>query len=113
MGFVLTLKNRCDIGISVLSLGGLMNKADLIVRLSEKENVPSRIAKVIVDLFFDGMKEALVKGERIDIRDFGTFVVNNYGGYKGRNPKTGKVVDVPPRGFCFSRWEKSKERKAG
>ena len=41
--------------------------------------------------------ESLEKGDRIGIRGFGSFVVRQYGAYKGRNPKTGEIVDVPPK----------------
>ena len=78
-----------------------MNKTDLYARLSGKQNIPEKTAKVIVDLLFDAMKEALEKGERIEIRGFGSFMVRNYGNYKGRNPKTGQAVDVPPKKVPF------------
>jgi integration host factor subunit beta len=78
-----------------------MNKADLITKLSEKENIQLRVAKAIVDLLFDGMREALQRGERIEVRGFGSFIVKNYGGYKGRNPKTGEIVDVAPKKLPF------------
>jgi integration host factor subunit beta len=81
--------------------GGAMNKAELITKVSEKANVTQKVAKVIVDTLFDGMKESLGKGERIEIRGFGSFVVRDYGGYKGRNPKTGEVVEVPPKKLPF------------
>jgi integration host factor subunit beta len=81
--------------------GGSMNKAELINKVSEQTNVTQKIAKVIVDTLFDGMKESLQKGERIEIRGFGSFMVRNYGGYKGRNPKTGNIVDVPPKKLPF------------
>ncbi len=81
--------------------GGIMNKAQLITKVSEKANVTQKVAKVIVDTLFDGMKESLEKGDRIEIRGFGSFVVRSYGGYKGRNPKTGEVVDVPPKKLPF------------
>jgi integration host factor subunit beta len=74
-----------------------MNRTDLIMKLSEKEKIPLNAAKVIVDALFDGMMESLEKGERIEIRGFGSFVVRHYGAYKGRNPKTGKSVDVAPK----------------
>ena len=74
-----------------------MNKADLIKRLSERMKIQPRAAKVIVDNIFDAMKESLEKGERIEIRGFGSFIIRQYGGYKGRNPKTGEIVDVPPK----------------
>jgi integration host factor subunit beta len=78
-----------------------MNKAQLITKVSEKSNVTQKVAKVIVDTLFDGMKESLVKGDRIEIRGFGSFVVRSYEAYKGRNPKTGEVVDVPPKKLPF------------
>ncbi len=81
--------------------GGYMNKAELIMKVSEKADVTQKVAKVIVDTLFDGMRESLEKGERIEIRGFGSFVVRNYGGYKGRNPKTGEIVDVPPKKLPF------------
>ena len=74
-----------------------MNKAKLIEKVSERVKIRSNVAKVIVDTIFDAMRESLEKGERIEIRGFGSFTVRDYGGYKGRNPKTGKVVDVPPK----------------
>jgi len=74
-----------------------MNKTNLIKKLSEKMKIQSREAKVVVDYFFDAMKEGLEKGERIEIRGFGSFVMRQYSGYKGRNPKTGEIVDVPPK----------------
>ena len=74
-----------------------MNRAKLIKKVSERVKIPSNAAKVVVDTIFDSMRETLEKGEEIEIRGFGTFVVRDYGGYKGRNPKTGKIVDVPPK----------------
>ena len=74
-----------------------MNKNDLIKKLSERSNIPSNAAKVIVNTIFDSMKESLEKGEGIEIRGFGSFTVRKYGGYKGRNPQTGDLVDVPPK----------------
>ena len=74
-----------------------MNKANLIKQVSEKSNIELKAAKVIVNTFFDAMRESLEKGDRIEIRGFGTFVVRHYGAYKGRNPKTGEIVHVPPK----------------
>src|SRR4030067_3280425 len=74
-----------------------MTKTNLIKKLSEKMKIQPRAAKVIVDNIFDAMKESLERGERIEIRGFGSFVMRQYGGYKGRNPKTGELVGVPPK----------------
>jgi integration host factor subunit beta len=74
-----------------------MTKTELIKKVSERVEIPPTAAKVNVRTIFDAMSESLEKGERIEIRGFGSFVVRNYGGYKGRNPKTGKIVDVPSK----------------
>ena len=74
-----------------------MNKANLIKQVSEKTNIELKAAKVVVNTIFDSMRETLEKGDGIEIRGFGSFVVRQYGAYKGRNPKTGKTVDVRPK----------------
>jgi integration host factor subunit beta len=78
-----------------------MNKADLVLKVAARANVTQKVAKVIVDTVFNGMKDSLVKGERIEIRGFGSFVVKNYQGYTGRNPKTGRLVDVSAKRLPF------------
>jgi integration host factor subunit beta len=79
------------------SQGGRMNKAKLIEKVSERVRIPSNAAKVIVDTIFDSKRESPEKDEGIEIRGFGCFVIRKYGVYKGRNPKTGKTVDVRPK----------------
>ena len=74
-----------------------MNKAKLIEKVSEKVQIPSTAAKVIVNSIFDSMRETLERSEGIEIRGFGSFVVRQYGAYKGRNPNTGEIVDVAPK----------------
>ena len=74
-----------------------MTKGRLIKIVSERMNIHLKAAKVIVDTIFDAMRESLERGERIEIRGFGSFAVRYYGAYEGRNPKTGRIVDVPPK----------------
>jgi integration host factor subunit beta len=78
-------------------MGEPMNKAKLIKKVSERVNIEPKAAKVIVETIFDEMRESLQKGERIEIRGFGSFALRQYGAYKGRNPKTGEIVDVSPK----------------
>lgn len=78
-----------------------MNKAELVLTVAERAKVTQKVAKVIVDTIFEGMRDSLVRGERIEIRGFGSFVVKNYAGYRGRNPKTGRVVDVSTKRLPF------------
>lgn len=74
-----------------------MNRTGLIKKISDKENIPLKAATSIVGTLFDSMIERLKKGDRIEIRGFGSFAVRHYNGYRGRNPKTGQIVDVPPK----------------
>jgi integration host factor subunit beta len=74
-----------------------MNKSGLIEVLSEKAGITKKQSEQIVNLMFDSMKNALVSGDRIEIRGFGSFVVKSYNSYMGRNPKTGDKVPVPPK----------------
>ncbi len=88
----ITFNSREDVG---------MTKAELITKVSVKEKIPLKVAKVIVDTMFDGMLQSLQMGERIEIRGFGAFTLRHYRGYKGRNPKTGEIVSVPPKKLPF------------
>ncbi|RLB04534.1 MAG: integration host factor subunit beta [Deltaproteobacteria bacterium] len=74
-----------------------MNKAELALEVAKRAKVSQKVAKVVVDAVFDEMEKALRKGERIEVRGFGSFVIRNYGSYQGRNPKTGEAVSVPPK----------------
>ena len=74
-----------------------MTKADLIIKLAERQDLTDAQAARIVNLIFDGFKDVLAKGDRIEIRGFGSFAVRDYGNYTGRNPKTGEQVDIKPQ----------------
>ncbi len=74
-----------------------MKKSDLVAALADEAGISKRMAKEAVDLFFENMARALERGERIEIRGFGSFRVHDYNGYRGRNPRTGEAVDVLPK----------------
>jgi integration host factor subunit beta len=78
-----------------------MTKSDLIQRIAEKLKMPTARAESIVNTVFGAMVDALTKGDRIEIRGFGTFEVRSYKGYEGRNPKTGNPVQVAPKKLPF------------
>jgi integration host factor subunit beta len=103
-----------DFRIAVHTLtnqGRLMNKVKLIQKVSERMDIPFNADKVVVYTIFDSMKESLEKGEGIEIRGFGSFVVRKYGAYKGRNPKTGKIVNVPPKNLLHFKVGKELKEK--
>jgi len=72
-----------------------MTKRDLIEDLlTQFKRFARRDAEVMVNAVFDTMTEALCRGDRIEIRGFGSFVVKQRQAREGRNPKTGALVAV-------------------
>ena len=78
-----------------------MNKIDLIQALKDSNNLSKSEAETVIKLFFDKMANALTKGDRVEIRGLCSFFVKKYGGYTGRNPKTGEFVKVAPKKLPF------------
>ncbi len=65
--------------------------------LKNKIGMSKSEARAAVKLFFDSMAEALINGDRIEIRGMCSFYVKNYRGYSSRNPKTGEKLIIPPK----------------
>jgi integration host factor subunit beta len=80
-----------------------VNKSELIKTLSEENNISMEEAVIVVNTFFDSIREELVQGNRVEIRGFGSFKIKEYEGYQGRNPKSGKQVAVQPKKLPFFR----------
>jgi len=78
-----------------------MNKSQLIEALAKEKNLALKKAEEVVNTVFGDMEKALVQGERVEIRGLGSFKVKQYEGYKGRNPKTGEVIEVAPKKLPF------------
>ena len=76
-------------------------KSDLIELLSAHARLPRPTAEQVIDIVFDQMIAAMKRGERIEIRGFGSFEVRDYKAYQGRNPRTGDAVQVPPKKLPF------------
>jgi integration host factor subunit beta len=90
----------------------IMNKSQLIEALAKQENLPLKKAEEVVNTVFGDMEKALIRGERVEIRGFGSFKVKHYDGYKGRNPKTGEVIDVAPKKLPFFKVGKELKERA-
>ena len=69
-----------------------MNKLELIQALKDATDLSRTKAAAVVDIFFNGMADALAKGDRVEIRGLCSFFVKEYKAYTGRNPKTGEAV---------------------
>jgi integration host factor subunit beta len=78
-----------------------MTKAALIDIVAERLRIPRGRAELLVAHIFDGMVEALQRGEGIEIRGFGSFSIRTYREYEGRNPRTGEAVHVEPKRLAF------------
>lgn len=87
-----------------------MTKSQLIAMLAKTEGIPVRMAEIVVNTTFDVLEEALIKGDRIEIRGFGSFKVKSYEGYKGRNPRTGALIEVEPKRLPFFKVGKDLQR---
>lgn len=74
-----------------------MNKAELIKALANEARLSDHEAGDVVKSFFRMVQQSLVEGDRVEIRGLGSFKVKHYGGYKGRNPKSGESVAVEPK----------------
>lgn len=79
-----------------------MTKSDLVQTLSEKiTTLTKKECEVIVDTVFQNMRNALHRGEKIEIRGFGSFTVRVRRAKEGRNPKTGEKVSIPEKRIPF------------
>ena len=74
-----------------------MTKAELVEEVARAAELNKRDAEVIVETVFDSIIGALHKGEKVELRGFGSFRTRERGPRRGRNPKTGEPVDVPAK----------------
>ncbi len=74
-----------------------ITKRELAEAISQKLGSPQIVTKQTIQLFLELCTEELVKGNRLEFRDFGILTTVERGSRIGRNPKTGTTVDVPPK----------------
>ena len=77
--------------------GGSMTKAELVEEVSRVSDLTKKHSELIVETVFRSIIDALQRGEKIELRGFGSFRLRQREPRKGRNPKTGDKVDVPPK----------------
>jgi integration host factor subunit beta len=78
-----------------------MKKNDIAEHLSNSFSIPKKLAVEIVNIFFDSITEALVKGEEVQLRGLGTFKIRQRRERIGRNPKTGEKVKIPSKKVVY------------
>jgi len=74
-----------------------MTKAELVEEVSRVSDLTKKHSEVIVDTVFKSIIDALHRGEKIELRGFGSFRVRERGARRGRNPKTGDPVSIPAK----------------
>ncbi len=74
-----------------------MTKSELVSAIAEKGSIRRKDAEAFLNAFIDVVKETLAKGEKIEIRNFGTFYMKEKSKRVARNPRTGKKVRVPAK----------------
>ena len=84
-----------------------MNHAELVAILKSRTALSAKEAKNFCDMFFEAIMESLGRGDRGEIRGFGSFTVKEYKGYTGRNPRTGERIAVSPKKLPFFKVGKS------
>ena len=78
-----------------------MIKADLINQIAKEMNISKQEAETGVNLFFQMIKDALQRGEEIELRGFGSFRVRQRHARSGRNARAGEPVKVPPKKVLY------------
>jgi len=74
-----------------------MTKKDIVLRISDETNIKQIDVKKVVQKTFDCIIDSLVRGEKVELRNFGVFKIKERRSRTGRNPRTGEVVPVPSR----------------
>jgi integration host factor subunit beta len=78
-----------------------ITKGGLVDALARASGLTKEASETAVTAVFEGITEALVKGERVDLRGFGTFGIRHRRPRVGRNPRTGASVSLPERKVPF------------
>lgn len=74
-----------------------MTKNELIEKVAKKSNLTKRAAADAVNSTFGLIRDSLVRGEKVIITGFGTFLIRSRAARRGRNPQTGEVIQILPK----------------
>jgi DNA-binding protein HU-beta len=74
-----------------------MTKADLIEKMAKDAGISKAAAGKALDSMFDGVVNAVKKGNKVVLIGFGTFSLSKRKARTGRNPQTGAAIKIPAR----------------
>ena len=80
---------------------GSLTKAALVEQVAYATGLTKKRAAIIIDTVFGNIAEAMQQGEKVEHGDFGSFRLRRREPRRGRNPRTGDRVDVPPRRVAY------------
>ena len=72
-----------------------MNKNDLVAQVAEAAGLSKNDATKAVDAVFEGIADAMKKGDEVRLVGFGTFAIAERAASEGRNPRTGEKISIP------------------
>ncbi len=78
-----------------------MTKADLVEIVAKEADMTKKDVEQLVEIIFDSIVSTLNRGEKIELRGFGSFRVRERNARKGRNPKTGEPVEIPAKRVAY------------
>lgn len=74
-----------------------MNRVDLSKEIAAKTGLSQKDALKYIDLITDAIIDSMERGDKVEIRGFGSFTVKNYDAREGRNPKSGEKILIPAK----------------
>lgn len=74
-----------------------MNKKEVITRMAKDSGITALQAAKAFSSMMEGIKSSLKNGQKVTFSGFGSFEIKERRARKGRNPKTGAEVAIPPR----------------
>ena len=74
-----------------------MNKTELINQIAESADISNKAAGDALQGFMDEITDTLEKGDKLQLIGFGTFSVSKRAARNGRNPQTGKAIEIPAK----------------
>ena len=85
-------------------------KTDLVEHLVQEHRITKVMAELAVQSVLNAITRTLKKGQRVEIRGFGAFEVRKYRAYQGRNPQTGRKIQVKAKKLPFFKPGKFKKK---